>query len=515
MAYAKPPKRTDKEWVAFKHWSTRPVEAVKAWFNVTPDDWQGDMLTGIFSGTHDRVAVKAAHGPGKSAVDAWAGWVFLNCYEKSRVVATAPTFAQLHDVLFPEFAKWHGKMPEKMANEWNISGGHIRHKLYPYEWFGVARTSNKPANLQGFHNANLMIIGDEASAIPENVFEVIEGAMTEAGEEGKVAKLILNGNPNFTAGELFNAFGKNKELYHRITVTGDPSLLDELGIKQGDDHPFNGRVYYSQRVKKRYVDTMAKKYGADSAIFDVRVRGLFPRVSDECVIPYEWAARAMGREIPVAFDAVADAVTLVVDVARGGGAESVVGAFRRGYCYHMDAAKTSSTTACVNMVQEAIIKLIGDGLHLDTIIVDEPGVGGGVIDQLRSLGLPVTPYNGSMPMVIDQDPDEDRRMFANRRARDWWGVRRLLEMNLLPLPDDEVLLAQLTSIQFYYNAQEKIVIESKQDLKDRLGKDASPDRADVIVMGKARTYTAGEAHRVLREQDIICGADRPRMIVDC
>ncbi len=43
MAYMKPPKRTEQEWKAFRNYLKHPVEAVKDWFKVTPDDWQGDL----------------------------------------------------------------------------------------------------------------------------------------------------------------------------------------------------------------------------------------------------------------------------------------------------------------------------------------------------------------------------------------------------------------------------------------------------------------------------------------
>jgi phage terminase large subunit len=144
MAYKKPSERTPAEWAAYANWAKNPVEAVKDWFKVTPDDWQGDVLNGLFRGQFDRVAAKAAHGPGKTAVDAWAALIFLNCFKDSRVVATAPTFAQLHDVLFPEIARWHSRMNGRMADEWAISGGHIRHKFNPNVWFGVARTRTSP-----------------------------------------------------------------------------------------------------------------------------------------------------------------------------------------------------------------------------------------------------------------------------------------------------------------------------------------------------------------------------------
>lgn len=515
MAYSKPPKRTEQEWRAYKNYILHPVEAVKDWFGVTPDDWQGDALNGLFT-DKDRLAYKSAHGTGKTTLDAWGGIIFLNCYENCRLVATAPTIHQLNDALWPEYAKWMGRMPQRMQNEWMLSATHIRHKIAPMTWFAVARTSNKPANLQGFHNENLLIQGDEGSAIPDPVFEVIEGALSEAGDEGKTAKLMLGGNPNFTSGELFNAFGRNKELYHRITITGDPEFFASLStpdhpFKSGDYHPEHGRVYLSSRVKPKYRDTMAKKYGKESAIYDVRVRGIFPRAADDVVIPWLWASKAMQQEIPCIFDSIADPVTIVVDPSRGGGASTVIGQFRRGYCISLNSHKVTSTTQIVNFVHDEVLGLIAQGLALSIIIVDEPGIGGGVIDQLRAINLPVRPYNGGWGLQQKIDPPDDVRQFANRRARDWWNLRRKLEQGLLPLPNDEELLGQLTSLKFKYNPSEKIVCESKEDLKNRLGKEASPDKADVIVMGTCPWYAANMTSVEVTEADIICGPARPSM----
>ena len=57
---------------ALEHWKKNPVEAVKDWFHVTPDDWQGDALNAVFSDT-DRFAGKSGHGVGKTTFMAWAG----------------------------------------------------------------------------------------------------------------------------------------------------------------------------------------------------------------------------------------------------------------------------------------------------------------------------------------------------------------------------------------------------------------------------------------------------------
>jgi hypothetical protein len=510
--------RTPQEIKAYAHWATHPVEAVKDWFGVTPDDYQGDILTEMFAGG-ERFAIKSAHGVGKTTINAWAGWVFLNCFENSRVVATAPTFANLNDQLWPEYAKWHDKMPDKIANQWSISGNHIRHVIKPKLWFAVARTSNKPANLQGFHGTDIMIQCDEASAIPDDVFTVIEGALSEAGEEGRRAILALTGNPNFTAGEFYNAFYKNKGMYSRFTVTGDPDLLKVLGAEQGADLKDHGRIYYAPRVTKKYVSNMERKYGREGAIFDVRVRGVFPRQEDSAVIPLEWAERAQFLDVP-SFDRIGDAVDIVVDVARFGGDETVIGEFRRGVpsAKLVTRAKTG-TIETLNMIIEKRAKIVAEGNLIGRTIIDEPGVGGGVIDMCRNAGMDVTAYNGGESLKAGKDPDDDCRMFANRRARDWWRARRMFELKQLPIPEDDVLVAQLASVQFQYNSKQKIQIESKMDMRDRLGDDASPDRADVIIMGVAPWYSlVGATNTAIVKDDVITQdegqGDRWRMVMD-
>jgi phage terminase large subunit len=409
-------KRSEEEEKAFRFWLKNPVEAVKAWFNVTPSDYQGDVLHGMFNGK-DRLALKSAHGTGKTTTLSWAGWVFLNCLQDSRVVATAPTFANLNDQLWPEYAKWHSKMPSQMKDQWSISGNHIRHRANEKVWFAVSRTSNKAANLQGFHGSDIMIQCDEASAVPSDVFEVIEGALSEAGEEHKTAKLILAGNPNFCAGEFYDSFYKNKGLYERFTFSGDPNFLKEIGAEQGQEVKDHGKVYYAPRVTAKYVHNMKVKYGETGAVFDVRVKGVFPRVDDFAVIPLEWAEKAALLPVPE-FDKVGDPVDLAVDVARFGGDETVIMRFRRGIPVSGPIAKAkTSTVEVLHMIQEERARILIEGLSNGVVIIDEPGVGGGVIDFARNAGIPVRAYNGGQSLKDGIDPPDEIRQFANKRAR--------------------------------------------------------------------------------------------------
>lgn len=505
------PKQTVAEAEALEFWKTHPVDAVKSWFGVTPDDWQGDTLNELLGeNAKDRAAVKSAHGPGKTAIEAWSGWIFLRTRKDSRVVATAPTMSQLVDVLWPEYAKWHARMIESCQSEWIISASHIRSKARPKTWFAVSRTSNKAANLQGFHNTDLFIQCDEASGVPPEVFEVIEGALSEAGTDGKTAKLLIAGNPNFTTGELYDAFTKNKALYSRYTITGDPTLLPALHVDQGQHHPAHGKMFYSPRVKMKYVNTIYTKYGADSAIADVRVRGVFPRHDDRSVIPFEWAERARGGALPT-FDRVADQVTIVLDPARYGGNETVVGVFRRGICIQpLKCKPMTSLQARCDMVQDELRIWKARGIGVERVIVDEPGIGGDTIDELERRGIAVIPYHGGRPLVEGVDPLDEIRTFHNRRARDWWHLRRLLELREIPLPDDEVLVAQLASLHFrYMENTQKIIMESKKEFIDRPTDAEALDRADVIVMGSAPYRSTNAINSGIIDMDVEFGDDRP------
>jgi phage terminase large subunit len=399
---------------ALIHWRLYPVEAVKDWFGVTPEDYQGEILNDLLGPkSGSRCSVKSGHGVGKTSTEAFAMWIYLNTRPNSRVVATAPTQSQLKDILWPEAAKWMEKAKNRgiqLFDLWDLNETHIRNNQSPKTWFATARTSNKPENLQGFHGDNILVLVDEASGVPQNVFEVIEGILTGADENGLEAKLLMCGNPTQTSGEFYNAFHKNKELYARFTISGD--------IRKPKDQN-GGKIYTSRRVSQAYRDTMSRKYGLSSPVYDVRVRGLFPSMADDVVIPLSWAEAAQWVDTPP-FDQIADPLTFAMDVARFGGDETTLGCFRRNHCLWLKAWPRTSTSQCIDILYEHSRQ---SELPIQRIIVDEPGVGGGVVDGARRVGLPITAYYGGGSLQVERgDPEEDVRMFANRRSRDWWNV---------------------------------------------------------------------------------------------
>ena len=139
--------------VKIPEYRKNPVLFAKEVLLFEPDDWQKKALMDLAENT--KVAIKSGQGVGKTSLEAVALLWFLCCYPYTRIVATAPTKQQLHDVLWSEVSKWMSRSPLLSAIlKWT--------KTYIYmlgnekRWFAVARTATKPENMQGFHENKIM-----------------------------------------------------------------------------------------------------------------------------------------------------------------------------------------------------------------------------------------------------------------------------------------------------------------------------------------------------------------------
>jgi len=111
------------------------------------------------------------------------------------------------------------------------------------------------------------------------------------------------------------------------------------------------------------------------------------------------------------------------------------------------------------------------------IVIDEIGIGSGIVDRLRELGFSVKGFvGGSSP----RGGSRRAARFLNRRAQTFWELRQKLEAGEIALPEDEQLADELCAIQWKITSAGKIQIEPKDELRGRLGR--SPDRADAVAM---------------------------------
>lgn len=174
-----------------------------------------------------------------------------------------------------------------------------------------------------------------------------------------------------------------------------------------------------------------------------------------------------------------DELIMGVDVARFGDDETVI-AFRRGrdaYSEPWIRIRKMDTMEVAARVAEHYKRLSPDALF-----VDETGVGAGVVDRLRQLNVPVIPVNfGSKPQNLT-----DAKV-ANKRAEMWVRMREWLKGEV-GIPDDDQLEIELTSVEYRHDANNAILLESKENMKKR-GL-PSPDRADALAITFAYTVYA-------------------------
>ena len=120
-----------------------------------------------------------------------------------------------------------------------------------------------------------------------------------------------------------------------------------------------------------------------------------------------------------------------------------------------------------------IHQILSSGDEFPEAKIDSIGIGAGCADRLRELGLPVRGINVSEAPSL-------KGQYRNLRAELWFKAKEWLETRAVRLPNDELLMAELTAVRFKYSSAGKQQIESKEEIKRR-GL-PSPDRADAFVL---------------------------------
>jgi hypothetical protein len=215
-------------------------------------------------------------------------------------------------------------------------------------------------------------------------------------------------------------------------------------------------------------------YGEDSDFVRVRVRGMFPRSGTMQFIGADLVEQACKRE---AYAALTDALVLGVDVARFGDDQSVI-LVRKGRdarAHEPIKLRGVDTMTLAGRVAEEYQRL-----RADAVFVDGGGVGGGVVDRLRQLNVPVieVQFGGAADRVAMGD---EHPAYANKRAEMWGNMREWLKGGAIP--DDPEYRADLTGPEYGFvikDGRDAIQLERKQDMKRR-GL-ASPDIADALAL---------------------------------
>lgn len=183
-----------------------------------------------------------------------------------------------------------------------------------------------------------------------------------------------------------------------------------------------------------------------------------------------------------AYTDLSDVVVLGVDVARFGDDDSII-YVRRGMDARSDGfvrLKKVDTMTLAGRVKEE-----SDRLNADMVFIDETGVGAGVVDRCRQLGM-----DNVMGVNFGATADrvvQGQAKAANKRAEMWLTLRTAITSGL-SLPDNDDLAGELTAPLYSYDAHNAILLEKKADMKKRLLR--SPDIADALALTYAYPVTA-------------------------
>jgi len=424
-----------------------------------PDEWQADELRRIgaevkarrFDGVHAvrpiRLAVASGHGIGKSTFVAWlVDWIMCTRGDAQGTV-TANTVPQLETKTWAAIQKWTALC--EFGSSFRVTSNAMRHRFRPQQWFCTAQTCREENSeaFAGQHakTSTSFYIFDEASAIPDKIFEVAEGGLTD-------------GEPMIFA---FGNLTRNSGKFYRITCGSEQHRWLHRSIDSRASALTN-----PDQIKEWLED-----YGEDSDFFRVRVRGLPPRASELQYIDQDRVNAAQKRPVETLED---DPLIAGVDVSGGGSAWTVC-AFRRG----KDARAlprirlTGEQSRDRNVIVARLADVLADPResHRPIAMFIDSAFGSPIVERLRVLGhknVIEVNFGGASP-----DPH-----VLNMRAVMWSRLKDWLLTGAIP--DDPQLEAQLTGPGYHIDRANRLVIESKQNMAKRGV--ASPDDADALAL---------------------------------
>ena len=426
---------------------------------------------------HDRVAVRSAHDTGKSFSMAVLVAHFLDTHPpgEARVITTAPSQDQVRGILWNEInALWekHPDLPGRI-NQTEIWIGNYQAAV------GRKSSDYRPASFSGFHARYILIVVDEADGIPAALWGAVDTLATNAG-----AKIVAIGNPDdptseFRRRQSDQGFGGT---YHTIKIPAwvTPNFSGEKVSELLHDVLLSPRWVEEKRVAwggAPDVDPDDPRWAPDHPFWSSKVEAEYPDESANAVIRVSDLLRARRVE---ADDSLASrradrhGVVLGVDLAGSERGDESVARARRG---NRLLGETRVRTADPEALEDWLVEAV-DTFAAATAQIDADGIGHAYPAALRRR----RPKVATAP-IRSAVQASDPKVFVNKRAEMWCHLGDLLrrtgddQLDFSALDDETA--AQLLTVRRAPPVKGRILIESKDDIRKRIGR--SPDSGDAVV----------------------------------
>lgn len=413
------------------------------------EPWQAEVMSALDEG-ETRVSIRSGNGVGKTALCAWLALHFLLFRNDVKIPVTAPSSSQMRDGLIPEITRWRMVLPDFLRSTLEATEDRVR-KISPgggetdFISFRTAR-ADAPEALAGIHATHVMGIVDEASGVPDVVYEFAEGLLSTPG-----AIMVLIGNPTRAKGYFWRT---HTALSHAWRTWKVPCQA-------------------SSRVSPDFIRSIAETYGEHSNVYRYKVLAEFPDSLENTVIPAELVRSAVGRDI--ASDPPQAARVWGIDPGRGGDPTGFVARSPHAVedieeWYDADLMAT---------VGRALAKweALPQDRRPEAIHIDSIGLGAGVADRLRELGLPVVDVNVAEAPAL-------KARFPRLRAEIWYAARDWFETRAVSLPKGHPLVGRL--VEELTDPLEVITSAGKQDVESKTAMRnrglRSPNLADALCL---------------------------------
>ena len=453
-------------------WRDDPVAFAREALGTEPWDRQADILRAVPESP--RVAVRSGHKIGKSRAAAILAHWWVATRPGAWVVMTSSSARQVKAILWHEFRLLYTKSRVRLGPD---------PALEPSTGYALADgrrvqgfSTDKPERMAGISGQNVLFILDEASGIPEPIFEAIEG--NRAGG----ARIVMFSNPTQTVGTFYDAFHAKREFWRTFKLSSEDTPNARAG-----------RVIIPGLATAEWVDEKRREWGTESPIYAVRVKGDFPAQGSDVVVALAWLTQA--QDIWPTTPTEGD-LAFGVDPARYGDDDSVIAARRGKKILPLQAFTGLDGIQLAGRVVEAVRSLRRTGEPKPQVKIDVIGVGASCADQLKQ--------HRDILDVIEVNVSEAATSENYHRLRDqlWFAAAEWLKEGGA-LPPDDKLAGELVAPHYGFDAQGRYQVESKDETKKRLKR--SPNHADAVCLA---IY---QARRSLRPLGAHTGGSRRAM----
>ncbi len=417
--------------------------------------------------TERRIGVESATGTGKTFLAAGIVLWFLECFQNSRVITTAPKEDQLLSQIWSEINKLYPNF-----GLGTLISGELRMKSdintnYKAEAFvaGVKADDASTTKAQGYHAEHMLIILEETPGVPD---PTITALLNTSDAPHNI--VLAFGNPDHQLDNLHKFCTTSGTKHIRISARDHPNVV------------LNNPSFIPGATSRIGIQDKLNRYKTeDNPLYLSRVRGLSPGQSQDSLIAMKWCIEAKDRYDKLdRKDGRIDLEKIKGDWALGGDVANSEGGDKAAIAKGKGAVLFSLRDfQCPDSNQfgkrDVYFEMKTNKIKPEFVGIDSVGVGAGAVNGLKELNLMIVPLGGAdAPVPIPNQEEE----FNNLRSQMYWQLREDLRNNEISLPNDEELFADLVTPK-WQTKNGKIVVESKEEIKKRLGH--SPNKGDAVV----------------------------------